>query len=180
MNQCGWFRKMYQLILCVFVGFITLTGCDEETSENQFPKYEEFGDRDQLVPQLVLKSMRLGGPYIGVEEYNITCHMDGDELNLFVDGLNTPRPFIPIREPDMPCQPLEDDGVSYIIHCDQHVISEFVYWWDRFDIIVDKYDWAEKDVIGEFNWTVDGMPYFWCTWTFEITGADLEYVEKQN
>lgn len=171
-------RNIYRFTLSLFVAFIFLAACREESEEFRFPEYEEFDDKYPVVPQLVLKSMRLAGPYIGVEEYNVSCSMDGDWLNLFVDGLDTAHPFIPVREPDMPCQPLYDDSQAYIIHCDQHVISEFIYWWDRFDIVVDKYDWDEKDVIGEFNWTVDGGEYFWCTWTFEITEADLEFVEE--
>lgn len=155
------------------------TGCDTSVDNSPLPPEQPNYDTNinhYLDQGWSLSSMKLGGPYIGVEENNLGCTMTGDFLNLFVDNIETGRPVIPIRDPDMPCDTLEETEDSWILHCNQKVVSPYIVWWDRFEIVLDKNNWGENEYIGEFFWFIDGDEDHWCIHTFKITQADINFV----
>lgn len=119
----------------------------------------------------VLIGVHLGGPYIGVENYGITCSMNGDFLNIDIEGWDTDRPYLPARDPNMLCDSLEKYEDGWYLSCDQHVLSPLFYWWDRFDFDIRKKP-DKQGNRGWFHWTVDGDEYFWCIFTFRLTEVD--------
>lgn len=122
--------------------------------------------------EAVITAAHFGGPYLGVESYNIDCLMNGDWLSLDAEKLDTKRPVLPARDPNAPCDPVEEDDTTWMLHCRQMVISGWPFpdYWDDFTIILDKSDWQ-----GYFYWYVDGLEYFHCTYTFEVTEVEFTY-----
>lgn len=155
----------------LFVAILLFSGCAVE-EEGPSPVYPELEVDTAILGELpVAVGAHFEGAYLGVGP-NEPCGMSGNWLHIDVAKLDTSRPVVPIRDPDMPCDPVQEDEHSWLLHCRQHVIAAFPFpnYWDRFTFTLEK-----ESYTGYFHWNVDAGKWFQCNHVFEISEAEFFY-----
>jgi len=155
--------------------------CGVAEGETQFSdrvvRNDHVDRAESYQPKKFPTKFEFRGPLLRVESYGVTCVLIGDELDLVIENVDTDVPIVPTRDPVMLCDEPDvwTNGMS--IECEQHVVTDWLNWWDRFYVFVNE-DVIDGTYVGFFDWVVDGGEYFWCVHEFQITDAEVEYVYR--
>ena len=173
------FRKKVFISFFVISALLLFGGCFYTEDLPPGVNAGEFEGPDEFAPsEPNLKSMWLVGGLEETSEYRCSCGMsDGNEMHLNIVDLDTDMPYIPVWGTKAYCEPAYSNDNYWTIHCQYYDNFGFPWYFVHFDVYLEQQPWTEE-TIGWFFWTVDGLEYFWCTLTFGIIDAELEYVWK--
>ena len=140
-------------------------------------EFDDVMDFDSLEREL--KSMQLTGDLEEIDQYRCTCGLtEGNTMYLSVQDLDTDESYIPVLGIKAYCEPMYFNDNYWTVHCQYYDnFGPPPWYFVHLDVYLERQPWTEE-TMGWFYWTADGLEYFWCTMTFSIIDAELEYVWK--